>query len=154
MQAASIADELRLITASVTGLNLEDSDNHDGAEILQVVNYGFGGHYEPHVDYFGNGLVDLERGDRMATMLFYISDNDAEELVGGATVFPFLNLAVNPERGSALFWYNTFRDGLGGNPETFHAGCPVIRGTKWIANQWVRENAQLFVRPCSLEPRS
>ena len=155
VEAVDIAKEIRLITAFATGLNLWDGKKKasDGlaAEVLQVVSYGAGGHYEPHVDYFGNNMVDLERGDRVATMLFYVSEDEDDAVVGGATVFPFLDLAVKPERGSALFWYNTYRNGQGGNPETFHAACPVIKGTKWIANQWVRENAQCFVRPCSLE---
>ena len=33
--------------AQLTGLNL------DTAEALQVVNYGMGGHYEPHIDFAG-----------------------------------------------------------------------------------------------------
>ena len=104
-----------------------------------------GGHYEPHVDYFGEAR-DLERGDRVATMLFYLT---SDHLRGGATVFPFLNLAVNPIRNAALFWYNTKRNGRGGEAATLHAGCPVLYGTKLIANLWIRERAQVYRRPCS-----
>lgn len=32
---------------------------------------------------------------------------------GGATVFPLLNITVKPEKGSALIWYNLYRDGQG-----------------------------------------
>ena len=45
----------------------------------QVVNYGAGGHYEPHVDYFGPAMEDTNQGDRVATMLYYLSD----DIVGG-----------------------------------------------------------------------
>ena len=46
---------------------------------IQVVNYGAGGHYELHVDYFGPAMEDTFQGDRVATMLYYLSD----EIVGG-----------------------------------------------------------------------
>ena len=46
---------------------------------IQVVNYGAGGHYEPHVDYFGPVMEDTNQGDRVATMLYYLSD----DVVGG-----------------------------------------------------------------------
>lgn len=66
------------------------------AESLQVVSYGIGGHYEPHVDYFNSVHRSEEPGqDRMATLLFYLSDVQA----GGATVFPFLDVAVRPSKG-------------------------------------------------------
>ena len=32
-----------------------------------------------------------------------------------------------------------------------HAGCPVLIGSKWIANQWFRERGQEHARKCDLE---
>ena len=29
-----------------------------------------------------------------------------------------------------------------------HGGCPVMIGSKWITNKWIRVNAQMFKRPC------
>ena len=67
---------LNTLVGRVTGMNTED----DGAtEPIQVVNYGAGGHYEPHVDYFGPAMEDTNQGDRVATMLYYLSD----DIVGG-----------------------------------------------------------------------
>lgn len=69
------------------------------AESLQVVSYGIGGHYEPHVDYFNSVHgTEVPGQDRMATMLFYLSDVRA----GGATVFPFLDVAISPSKGNLL----------------------------------------------------
>ena len=79
----------------------------ENAESLQVVSYGIGGHYEPHVDYFNAVHRTKEElgQDRMATMLFYLSDVRA----GGATVFPFLDVAVSPSKGS-VFEHFVFDD--------------------------------------------
>lgn len=47
------------------------------AEELQVVNYGIGGHYEPHFDFARreekNAFKSLGTGNRIATVLFYVS---------------------------------------------------------------------------------
>lgn len=46
------------------------------AEELQVVNYGIGGHYEPHFDFARpeetEAFKSLGTGNRIATVLFYV----------------------------------------------------------------------------------
>lgn len=58
--------------SDMTGLNMET------AEELQVVNYGIGGHYEPHFDFARkdeiNSFKSLGTGNRIATVLFYVSE--------------------------------------------------------------------------------
>ena len=50
----------------------------DVSEDLQVVNYGIGGHYEPHFDFARktepDAFKELGTGNRIATILFYLSD--------------------------------------------------------------------------------
>ncbi|CAL1286271.1 unnamed protein product [Larinioides sclopetarius] len=139
----------------ITGLSTDVEKEH--AEIVQIANYGMGGHYTPHHDYL---LVDkdaeemkyvhpkeIEAGDRTATLMFYLTDVTR----GGATVFPRVGAGVWPRRGSAVFWYNLKQNGKE-NPLTLHGACPVAIGSKWVANFWIREKGQLFRRRCSLDP--
>ncbi|RXN12291.1 prolyl 4-hydroxylase subunit alpha-1-like protein [Labeo rohita] len=87
--------------ADITGLS------QDSPEDLFVQNYGIGGRYEPHYDEW---MSDVEKG--------------------GATVFPTVGVALKPEKGSAVFWYNLHKNG-NVDLQTQHAGCPVLRGNKW-----------------------
>jgi len=140
----NVARVSRRISA-ITGLDM------NYAEELQVVNYGIGGHYEPHFDYADpkTGAVffeGLDWGNRIATWLSYLSDVES----GGATVFPELNVVLRPVKGAAAFWYNLLPNGEG-NELTRHAACPVLTGSKWVANKWIHEYGQEFRRPCSLK---
>lgn len=130
----------------VTGLNMRSSEE------LQVVNYGIGGHYEPHFDHARphetNAFKSLGLGNRIATWLNYMSDVDA----GGATVFPALGITLFPEKGSSVFWYNLLKNG-DGDELTRHAACPVLLGTKWVSNKWIHEYGQEFRRPCHPNPK-
>lgn len=54
--------------------------------------------------------------------------SDVEQ--GGATAFPFLDFAVRPQLGNVLFWYNLHRSS-DMDYRTKHAGCPVLKGSKW-----------------------
>ncbi|XP_022906186.2 prolyl 4-hydroxylase subunit alpha-1 [Onthophagus taurus] len=120
------------------------------SEELQVVNYGIGGHYEPHFDFARadekNAFKSLGTGNRIATVLFYMSD----VAQGGATVFPYIQTALWPRKGSAAFWYNLHSSGEG-HKNTRHAACPVLAGSKWVSNKWIHERGQEFRRPCGFE---
>ena len=52
------------------------------------------------------------------------------------------NLVLPPKKGTAIMWYNNFIDpesGLLGSVDRYslHGGCDVIKGEKWIANNWL-----------------
>ncbi|MQL71430.1 hypothetical protein Taro_003751 [Colocasia esculenta] len=64
---------------------------------------------------------NLKRGgQRIATMLMYLSDN----VEGGETYFPM---------------------GLDGNsdPKSVHGGCEVLKGEKWSATKWMRQRTSV-----------
>jgi len=150
-QSSPVVNRLGRRIAMVTGLHTETAK--DDAEMLQVANYMNGGHYSPHFDYVMKDkdpdhmiylpYSDLYIGDRIATWMFYL--NQVGE--GGRTVFPRIGAGVKPEAGAAVFWYNLHEDGSP-NRLTLHGACPVLYGTKWVANKWIREGAQLFTKPC------
>ena len=53
-------------------------------------------------------------------------------------------------KGDLAFWYNIE---LNQNVDylTFHGGCPVLVGSKWITNKWIRP---VFILPlCELYPQ-
>ena len=52
------------------------------------------------------------------------------------------NLFVKPRKGTAILWYNHLRDEKTGwhgrlDEMTYHGGCDIIKGEKWIANNWI-----------------
>ncbi|ELU04127.1 hypothetical protein CAPTEDRAFT_149240 [Capitella teleta] len=118
-------------------------------EELQVVNYGIGGQYEPHFDFSRRSeptAFEKWRGNRILTVIYYMTDVEA----GGATVFLDAGVKVYPEKGSAAVWHNLLPSGEG-DMRTRHAACPVLTGSKWVANKWFHERDQEFRRPCELE---
>jgi prolyl 4-hydroxylase len=133
---ASLSRRMSLLT----NLSLET------AEALQVLNYGIGGHYEPHYD-FSRPSKYVEDGNRIMTVLCYMTDVEA----GGGTVFPKLGVRLMPSKGACAAWYNLRASGKPDN-RTLHAGCPVLAGSKWVCNKWIHERGQEFNRSCSLDP--
>ncbi|KAL5706308.1 procollagen-proline 4-dioxygenase [Ranunculus cassubicifolius] len=123
-------------------------------EGLQVLHYEVGQKYEPHYDYFSDEFNTKNGGQRIATVLMYLSD--VEE--GGETVFPaakgnFSNvpwynelsecgkkgLSVKPKMGDALLFWSMWPDATP-DPSSLHGGCPVIKGNKWSSTKWIRVN--------------
>ncbi|KAJ3672244.1 hypothetical protein LUZ60_006965 [Juncus effusus] len=120
-------------------------------EGLQILHYEVGQKYEPHFDYFLDDFNTKNGGQRMATVLMYLSD--VEE--GGETIFPNAKinssslswhddlsecgkngLGVRPKAGDALLFYSMKPDATL-DPLSLHGGCPVIRGNKWSSTKWM-----------------
>ncbi|GAU34235.1 hypothetical protein TSUD_210170 [Trifolium subterraneum] len=121
-------------------------------EQFNVLHYEVGQKYEPHFDYFNDKYSTRNGGQRIATMLMYLSD--VEE--GGETVFPFAKgnvssvpwwndlsecgkkgLSVKPKMGDAILFWSMKPDSTL-DPSSLHGACPVIKGDKWSCAKWMR----------------
>ncbi|KAH8381549.1 hypothetical protein KR093_007813, partial [Drosophila rubida] len=129
----------------MTDLNLIFAEDH------QLSNYGVGGHYSHHMDWFYPNAFETkqvshpEMGNRIATVLFYLTD----VAQGGGTAFPVIKQLLKPEKYAAAFWYNLHASGVG-DVRVMHGACPIIAGSKWVLNRWIREFHQSDRRPCNL----
>ena len=117
-------------------------------EQLQIVKYEEGQEYRYHYDaYNTSGTCErgkrctAQRGQRLNTILFYLTD--VEE--GGETGFRDIKdlngsqLKVSPKKGRALIFQDVITGTDQQHPKSLHAGFPVSKGEKWIANFWHRE---------------
>ena len=135
-------------------------DRPYASESYQVANYGIGGQYSIHVDPMGYHAYPKDTpsiskdwkhwyslgGDRHATFMVYLS---AVEF-GGGTAFPLLGLSKGAVTGDAVFWNNVWSEG-GIDYLSFHGGCPVVVGSKWITNKWIQYYDNFHGSPCELE---
>ncbi|XP_068323399.1 probable prolyl 4-hydroxylase 3 [Pyrus communis] len=120
-------------------------------EGLQVLHYEVGQKYDAHFDYFADEFNTKNGGQRVATLLMYLSDVEQ----GGETVFPAgkgsissvpwwnelsecgkQGLAVKPKMGDALLFWSMTPDATL-DPSSLHGACPVIRGNKWSCTKWM-----------------
>uniref|UniRef100_J3N3S1 procollagen-proline 4-dioxygenase n=1 Tax=Oryza brachyantha TaxID=4533 RepID=J3N3S1_ORYBR len=121
----------------------------ENGEGLQVLHYEVGQKYEPHFDYFHDEFNTKNGGQRIATLLMYLSD--VEE--GGETVFPtskansssspFYNelsecakrgLSVKPKMGDALLFWSMRPDGSL-DPSSLHGEVPIYCFAQMITPQ-------------------
>jgi 2OG-Fe(II) oxygenase superfamily len=51
-------------------------------------------------------------------------------------------VAVKPRAGDAVLFYSQTPDNVL-DPLSAHSGCPVIRGEKWSATKWLRQQPYL-----------
>ncbi|KAL8098138.1 hypothetical protein AgCh_031057 [Apium graveolens] len=86
----------------------------ENGELIQVLRYEKNQFYKPHHDYFSDTFNLKRGGQRVATMLMYLTDN----VEGGETFFPMAGsgecscggrmvkgMCVKPNKGDAvLFW--------------------------------------------------
>lgn len=118
------------------------------AEFIQVVRYKPHQFYNEHVDYLAPSFYpdcpEVQRGNnRFCTVLVYLKSPKGP---GGHTHFPYAKnhqvadgfpgsdgLKLRPKDGSAIMFYSMLPDG-NLDEKSLHAGLPVVRGEKWIAN--------------------
>lgn len=102
----------------------------DSSEIPQVLSYGIGGHYKPHID--GESIWVTPRGekiwkkstDRDLSMVFFLNN----EFEGGDFVFPELKIRVRPEPGMMVCFPS--------NHNYMHGVEPVVSGKRYSIVSW------------------
>ena len=102
----------------------------DSSEIPQVLSYGIGGHYKPHID--GESIWMTPRGekiwkkstDRDLSIVFYLND----DFEGGDFIFPELNIRVRPEPGMMVCFPS--------NHHYSHGVEPVTKGKRYSIVSW------------------
>ena len=99
-------------------------------QYLQVVYYNIGQEYKSHHDWH-----DKRQAMRFFSFLIYLTDMETND-AGGETMFDNIGLKVHPGKGSCILFYDMLPDG-NMDELTLHAGLPVKKGEKWLANLWV-----------------
>ncbi|XP_016901569.1 prolyl 4-hydroxylase 1 isoform X4 [Cucumis melo] len=123
----------------------------ENGELIQVLRYEKNQFYKPHHDYFSDTFNLKRGGQRIATMLMYLSEN----IEGGETYFPKAGsgecscggktvpgLSVKPAKGDAILFWSMGLDGQS-DPNSIHGGCEVLSGEKWSATKWMRQKSTL-----------
>jgi prolyl 4-hydroxylase len=120
---------------------INESYSYNYIEPMQIVVYKNQEYYKPHMDTFSNNSKDLlYGGNRFATILVYLNTLDDSEK--GKTIFPKLNIAVQPRRGDAIYFEN-MKDGQI-DYRLLHEGEPTnSEKKKYIMNIWIREKDYL-----------
>ncbi len=109
------------------------------SEGTQLQRYRVGEQFRAHTDYFAPNTDEYarfaaERGNRTWTFMVYLN----EVAQGGGTHFVSIKKTIKPRQGMAVVWNNLLPSGEV-NPETLHAGMPVLGGEKFVITKWFRE---------------
>ena len=126
-----IARDVRARLSALSGVFRAELFEH-----IQIVRYTQTQQYRPHFDACVTRCDEArrERIPRRATLLVYLSDDFAD----GATHFPSIAARYKPRAGDGVLFYNVDADTGEELAESLHAGEPVARGVKFVANCWVR----------------
>ncbi|GFR44544.1 hypothetical protein Agub_g5815 [Astrephomene gubernaculifera] len=127
-------------------------------EPMEVLRYVHGQKYDAHWDWFDKSEYNEREGNRLATVLMYLSD--VPRSAGGETAFPLgvpidearqgvegrgysecagrSGIAVRPRKGDVLLFWDLEPDGQQPDRHNLHASCPTFAGgTKWTATKWI-----------------
>ena len=115
-----------------------------GSHPYSIANCGLSSSLFQHKDSSQIGDV---AGEYIATFMGWLTDTD----VGGNTAFTAKSYegTLEPRKGSAAFWVNLFSS-QNTDDRSMHAGCPVLKGSKWLMNKWIYSCDQWKDWPCDL----
>ena len=112
----------------------------DALEPCSIIRYLPGQAYQPHVDFFSDEQIEINRnlrrdhgGQRIATFLLYLRAPD----MGGETEYLHAGLRVKGEAGMAVLHYNVTPDGRA-DTQSLHSGRAIEQGEKWLWRSTLR----------------
>jgi prolyl 4-hydroxylase len=138
-QSSKTVRQVECRVSDICGIGIEN------IEPLQLVRYKagdfFGLHHDAGTYNEITGEVIEDPPKRLLTLFVYLNDLPIGE---GETVFPKLNIKVQPRRGRAVFWSNVLEDGTL-DPLVVHRADRVSKGLeKYGINIWVTNQNMLF----------
>jgi len=101
------------------------------SEVPQLLSYGIGGHYLPHIDGYAewtnpDGTKQWRKSvDRDLSVVVYLND----DFEGGDFVFPHLHIRIRPKPGMMIAFPST--------QEYLHGVEPVTRGHRYSIVTWM-----------------
>ncbi|XP_021680827.2 probable prolyl 4-hydroxylase 9 isoform X2 [Hevea brasiliensis] len=96
-------------------------------EAFNVLRYEIGQKYNSHYDAFNPAEYGPQKSQRNG---LEIDENyDFQKCIG---------LQVKPRQGDGLLFYSLFPNNTI-DPTSLHGSCPVIKGEKWVATKWIRD---------------
>ncbi|XP_044507841.1 probable prolyl 4-hydroxylase 9 isoform X2 [Mangifera indica] len=99
-------------------------------EAFNVLQYEIGQKYDSHYDAFNPAEYGPQKSQRNGSKITW--SYDYKKCIG---------LKVKPRRGDGLLFYSLFPNGTI-DRTSLHGSCPVIRGQKWVATKWIRDQEQ------------
>lgn len=110
------------------------------SEPLQGQRYQIGEYYLRHTDFCTPKTATYDTftargGQRTWTTMIYLND----VISGGATLFPTIDLAILPTRGTVLSW-NNMNHLDKENFFSLHEALPPVSNPKYVITQWFRQN--------------
>lgn len=101
------------------------------SEVPQLLYYGVGGHYRPHIDGYAqwknpDGTMQWRKSvDRDLSLVLYLND----DYKGGEFIFPELNIRVRPKPGMLIAFPS--------NQNYLHGVEPVTSGERFAIVSWM-----------------
>jgi predicted 2-oxoglutarate/Fe(II)-dependent dioxygenase YbiX len=137
-QEVNLSDAIRDSLRRIDDANIRDYINpFYQVEVLdrepsQILHYGVGGHYIPHVDaetlYKDDIGLDMweKTLDRDLSVVYFLND----DFVGGELVFPNIDLVIKPQAGTLVCFPS--------DHHFIHGVNPVTAGHRYTIVTWMR----------------